>query len=104
MRTPRRSESSVLWCTPFDELRTLDQEERFGDQRPLCTDLNVAIDHIGRSISVDLEGHGLAEFVTGRSHCDGPYGVALADELDDALRVVADHLDRMCGIVLVRDR
>lgn len=104
MGPPRPAEHSVTWCTSYDELRTIGQDEAYGDHEPLCTDLVVDVDPDRRTISAELEPHGLAEFVTERSHRDGPIDVPLADDFDESLTIVADHLDRMCGSVIVRDR
>jgi hypothetical protein len=63
----------------------------------------VHLDRSGRTIAVDLEGHGLAEHVTGRTHWDGPIAVDLADDLDDALAALAELLGLLCDAVIVQE-
>lgn len=68
------------------------------------TVVNVSVDQATRSVDVDVDGHGLAEFITGRSHADGPITIRLAHDLDVALGHVALHLDRLCESVIITDR
>lgn len=108
MGPPQGGGDSIVWCTSSDELRTIgrnDDVDVDDDDGSLgCTDLTVSIDQANRSIGVDVDGHGLAEFLTGRSHWDGPTNIRLADDLDVALGHVATHLDRLCQSVIITDR
>lgn len=93
---PQPQRNSVVWCS---NARVIDQ-----DGNPnWCTDLWVHLDPSAQTIAVGLEQHGLAEQLTGRTHWDGPITVDLAIDLDDALAVLAEHLDRLCGAVIVAE-
>lgn len=92
---PQPQGDSVVWCS---RARVSDQDVDDGDPR-WCTDLWVHLDREDGTIAASIEGHGLAEHVTGRTHWDGPV-VELADDLDDALAVLAGHLDRLCADVV----
>ncbi len=104
MGPPQSGGDSVIWCTSTDELRTTGQDPSAHDAPYTCTDLNVYVDRANRTVAVDFDGHGLAEFITGRSHWDGPIAVDLSDDLDVALGRVATHLDRLCESVIIADR
>jgi hypothetical protein len=90
---------SVIWCSPAVEVRLHDRDD--ADDPHACVDLWVDVDRRRRVIAVDLEGNGLAEFVSGRSHWDGPIEIDLANDLSESLTIVAEHLDRMCDAVIV---
>lgn len=96
---PQPQGDSVVWCS---QARTIDQDADDGDPG-WCTDLWVYLDQRARTIAVSLEGHGLAEHVTGRSHWNVPIVVDLAEDLDDALSMIASRLDALCGDVLVHE-
>jgi hypothetical protein len=96
---PQPQGDSVVWCS---SARVIDRDDNPGDPG-WCTDLWVHIDRSGRTIAVDLEGHGLAEHVTGRTHWDGPIAVDLADDLDDALAALAELLGLLCDAVIVQE-
>lgn len=98
-------DDSVVWCSAASDVQLI---ERPGDgidadehDPGRCVDLWVHVDQAARTVAVDFEGNGLAEFVTGRRHFDGPLEVELADSLDDALAILATHVDRLCDAVIV---
>lgn len=92
---PQPQGDSVVWCS---SARVVGSDD--GGDPAWCTDIWVHVDQSARTIAVDVEGHGLAEHVTGRTHWDGPVLVDLASDLDEALAVLAGHLDRLCGDVI----
>lgn len=94
---PRPQGDSVVWCT---SARVAGQDGDVG----WCSDLWVHLDRWAQTIAVGLEQHGLeqhglAEQLTGRTHWDGPIAV----ELDAALVVLAQHLDRLCDAAIVAE-
>jgi hypothetical protein len=99
---PQQGDDTV-WCSPAAAVGAVGQDDEYRGDPRACTDLWVYVDPAAQTIAVDLEGHGLAEFVTGRRHWDGPIAIDLADDLDASLEIVAGHVDRLCDAVIVRD-
>ncbi len=109
MGRPRGRGDSVTWCTSAELLRTIgsvddDDADVDADAPWHCTDLTVTVDQLHSTIAVDLDGHGLAEFMTDRTRADGPVSIRLDDDLDIALGHLVQHLDRLCESVIVTDR
>ncbi|MDJ0768435.1 MAG: hypothetical protein QNJ12_06555 [Ilumatobacter sp.] len=92
---------SVVWCSPSSSLLFVDDDPADAIGPHDCTDLWVHVDQTRETIAVDLETHGLAEHVTGRSHWDGPLVVELAHDLDASLALIAGYIDGLCDAVIV---
>ena len=98
---PDHQTGSVVWCTAARDVPVIGGDPWYLADTMACTDLWVHVDQHAQTIGVQLEGHDLAEFVTGRVGA-ATAEVGLADDLDRALAMLAEHLDRFCAVTIVR--
>lgn len=83
-----------MWCSPAVSFPFAVPPDEPVDPRG-CVDLWVHVDVDEHTVAVDLDAHGLAELVTGRTHWDGPLDVDLAERLDGSLAMVAPMIGRL---------
>jgi hypothetical protein len=100
---PDHQTDSVIWCSGARDVPVIGGDPWYLADPMACTDLWVHVDQHAQTIGVQLESHDLADFVTGASRVDdAAASVDLADDLDRALAMLAEHLDRFCAATIVR--